>query len=123
MEKQFLVDTGSAIDALNIDTYNAMEFPPKLETSFYPQVFTVDNSTTETFGQFDAYIMVTDGEVTAALELPLHVMNCGDSQGILGRPFMTKYNMQLDIKHSLVTLTIGEVKVTMSINELDSDTR
>ena len=78
----FLVDTGSAIDALHIDTYNALEFPPKLETSFYPQVFTVDNSTTETFGQFDAYIMVTDGEVTAALELPLHVMNCGNSQGI-----------------------------------------
>ena len=36
---------------------------------------------------------------------------------------MTKYNMQLDVKHSLVALTIGEVRVTMSINELDSDTR
>lgn len=58
----FLVDTGSAIDPLNIETYRAMKQPPELETPFYPQVFTVDNGTTETIGQFDAIILLEPGE-------------------------------------------------------------
>ena len=107
------MDTGSAIDALDIDTYRALKHPPKLDTPFYPQVFTVDNSTTETIGQFDALILLEDEDFKAALELPLHVMNCGNSQGILGRPFMTKYNMQLDVTSSLVTVTVDGRKITL----------
>ena len=80
IEIKFLVDTGSAIDALNITTYQTLPNPPQLHTPFYPEVFAVDNSPTGTIGQFDALIQIYNGHAMTTLELPLHVMSCGNSQ-------------------------------------------
>ena len=100
-----------------------MEFPPELETPIHPQVFAVNNSPIETIGQFEALILLDDDDSRTPLELPLHVMDCGDSQGILGRPFMTKHNMKLDLASSLVTITVNGEQITLSITESDPITR
>ena len=74
-----------------------MPDPAELHTPFYPEVFTVTDTPTETMGQFDALLQIRHGHIMTTLELPLHVMNCGDSQGILVRPFMARYDMRLDV--------------------------
>ena len=60
-EVKFLVDTRSAIDALNVTTYRNMPIPPELYAPFYPKVFTVTNAPTGTLGQFDALLQITKG--------------------------------------------------------------
>ena len=39
IDVNFLVDTGSAIDALNVTTYRNMPNPPELHAPFYTKVY------------------------------------------------------------------------------------
>ena len=119
----FLIDTGSAIDVLNISTYDRLPQPPQLYPSYHPEIFTVDNRPVKTIGQFPAVIGIQNEESFTALEIPLHVMNCGDSPGILGRPFMAKYNMQLDIPNSVATITVNGKTICLPMTQANLSPR
>ena len=53
-----LVDTGSAIDAINISTFHSLPNTPTLYPPFYEAVTTVDGSNSQVFGQLDTFLLI-----------------------------------------------------------------
>ena len=110
---EFMLDTGSAIDCISMETYYKLPEKPKLFEPFYKNVTTVDGSKTACFGQCDAILYIKGVPFPVAL----HIMNTGSFQGILGRPFLTTNKVTIQSDTGIVTIPTPANNIIMITRE------
>ena len=97
---QFLVDTGSAINVIHADKVKTLIPAIFIHTPKHDFASTVDGSTSQVFGEAKLEIDINDQQYSDDFS----IMNCGQFSGILGRPFLNKYNAVINTRESILLL-------------------
>ena len=105
-EVTFLVDTGSSIDCLHIDTYNSLEDPPELSPAEWENIYAVDGRESQCFGKLQTTVSISYQDIISEIELDLYVINCGTQEGILGCLFLVNHSAKMDAGTGDVTFII-----------------
>ena len=90
------MDSGSALDCLDKDTYYSLLNAPKLKQSAHSTVYGIDEAPTTCYSMFYTNISITHNGVTSDLGIDLYVINCWLQEGIFGRPFLVNHRAVLD---------------------------
>ena len=107
-----LIDTGSAIDAINVSTFRSLSNTPTLHPPYYEAVTTLDGSNSHVYGQFDTSLELQNVNFTTNL----HVINCGKFQAILGRPFLANNKALINSTNNTITLTVPNTSEQITIS-------
>ena len=99
-ELQFLVDTGSAINVIHTDKVKTLTPAIFIHTPKHDFASTVGGSTSQVFGEAKLEIDINDQSYSDDFS----IMNCGQFSGILGRPFLNKYNAVINTRESILLL-------------------
>ena len=96
----FLIDTGSAINVLHTDEMITLKPAIFIQTPKHNFASTMDGSSSQVFGEAKLEIDINNQSYTDDFS----IMTCGQFSGILGRPFLNKYNAVINIRKAILLL-------------------
>lgn len=116
MPISLLLDTGSACNCFNIDTYNKLQCKPDLKSSEFNSITTVDGSNTHLFGSITQPVTLNNTDIPISFQ----VMKLGNYDAILGRSFMKQYNALIDSFSQTVTFRVAENLLTLRFGDVQT---
>ena len=96
----FLIDTGSAINVLHTDEMITLKPAIFIQIPKHNFASTMDGSPSQVFGEAKLEININNQSYSADFS----IMTCGQFSGILGRPFLNKYNAVINIRKAILLL-------------------
>ena len=97
---KFLVDTGSAINVMHNTEMQSLQPTVHIRIPRHNFASTVDGSAAQVFGEVQLKIIINEQTYVDQFS----IMNCGQFSGILGQPFLNKYNAVIDAGQSRLLL-------------------